>query len=347
MPSPTNTAFLCHLGADALTAALLVQAQASAAAPTDPGRVTRGERSSAEVATPAGTVTATWDQPVCTGDWVLVTVPGPERDALPHVAYLQPRRTTFLRRSADENRSQVLATNIDDIWIVLPADRPVSPARLERTLILAWESGAEPVVVLSKSDVVSSEETAVVIAGVHAAGADIIVLPVSSRTGVALDTLHNRLGPGRTAALLGSSGAGKSSLVNALADADLMVGAVRAADNKGRHTTTWRELVVLPEGGALIDTPGLRSVGLWVDEGGLAATFSDITERAARCRFADCAHDTEPGCAVQSAIAEGCLERRRLDSYRKLTLEVERAREQREARAAVQQQRAGRARRRR
>ncbi|MHB1533595.1 MAG: ribosome small subunit-dependent GTPase A [Acidimicrobiales bacterium] len=341
MPSPPLAAFLRDLGADAPTGADLAERLASAGEPAVPGRVTRSERSAAEVLTPGGSVTVSWEDPVCTGDWVLVSLPAPESGEVPRVIYVQERRTTFVRRSADENRSQVLATNIDEIWMVVPSEQPLSAARIERTLVLAWESGADPVVVLTKTDVVPAPQIAMVSAEVNALAPGIPVVAVSTRTPDGTAGLADRLGPGRTAALLGPSGAGKSSLVNALAGTDLVVGAVRKGDSKGRHTTTWRELVVLPQGGAVIDTPGLRSVGLWFDEGGLAAAFSDITDRMAHCRFSDCAHEAEPGCAVQGAIVDGSLAPRRLDSYRKLEEELAWAGRRRDALALAEQHRAG------
>jgi ribosome biogenesis GTPase len=315
---------LRHLGANTATAADLIAhaAEAGRGAPALPGRVARAERSGAEVATASGPVRATWDEPVSTGDWVVVTGP-PDHESPGHIVYLQPRRTAFVRRSADVDRPQVLAANIDEVWIVVPADAPLSPPRLERTLVLAWESGSEPVLVLTKADLAGRPALHDARRVMEGVGPGVPVVAVSSVTGKGMDTLTARVGPGRTAALLGSSGAGKSSLVNAMVGAEVAaVGEVRDTDRKGRHTTSWRELVVLPAGGALIDTPGLRGVGMWVDAGGLAAAFSDITALARECRFSDCAHDTEPGCAVRAAIAAGILDRRRLDSYDKLRQEA-------------------------
>ncbi len=349
-PPADGAAFLRHLGADPASCAELEERLASQPERTAAGRVTRAERSGAEVATVAGLVRATWDEPVCTGDWVLVAVsPGDEgegertgpRQRAARVVQLQPRRTAFVRRSADADRPQVLAANIDEVWIVVPADGPLSPARMERTLVLAWESGAEPVLVLTKADLVTTvavEAARRVMAGV---GPSIPVVAVSAVTGHGMAELAARVGPGRTAALLGSSGAGKSSLVNALVSADVAaVGEVRHRDGKGRHTTSWRELVVVPGGGWLIDTPGLRSIGLWVDDGGLAAAFSDITDLADSCRFSDCAHDCEPGCAVQTAIANGAMERRRLDSFVKLHAEAAEAEQRHSVKVDTKQRRA-------
>ncbi|MDQ2724999.1 MAG: ribosome small subunit-dependent GTPase A [Actinomycetota bacterium] len=348
-PPADRAGFLRYLGAGPTTSMDLEDRLAARPEATVAGRVIRAERSGAEVATAAGPVRATWDEPVCTGDWVLVEVAPGDDDAGPapsgrsgpagHIVYLQPRRTAFVRRSADADRPQVLAANIDETWIVVPADQPLSPSRMERTLVLAWESGADPVVVITKADLGTPEAAEAGHEVMASVGPAIPVVAVSSFTGEGMADLSARVGPGRTAALLGSSGAGKSSLVNALVGADVAaVGALRQSDGKGRHTTSWRELIVLGGGGALIDTPGLRGIGMWVDEGGLAAAFADITELASSCRFSDCGHDREPGCAVLAAIADGSLERRRLDSYVKLGLEAADA-EQRHTTSVEDQQR--------
>ncbi len=330
-----DAGFLRRLGADTATVADLLDAAETGTSGQGgdlvPGRVVRAERIAAEVATPSGVFLARWDQPVCTGDWVVaehspltVAGSGPDPSGITgQIAHVRPRRTAFVRRSADSDQPQVLAANIDDIWIVVAADEPLSPARLERTLVLAWESGAQPVLVLTKTDRVGAAAIGEVRSVLAAVGPGVGGLPVSSVTGEGLRDLVARVGPGRSAALLGRSGAGKSTLVNALAGTAVAVGDVRARDGKGRHTTSWRELVVLPGGGALIDTPGLRGVGLWVDEGGLAAAFADITELAAACRFSDCAHDREPGCAVRAAIIAGSLDPARLGRYLALSQEAE------------------------
>ncbi len=347
-PPADRAGFLRHIGASPATCTDLQDRLATVADATVAGRVVRAERSGAEVATAAGPVRATWEEPVCTGDWVLVQVaPDDDRDPtaggrhrdVGRVVYLQPRRTAFVRRSADA--AQVLAANIDETWIVVPADHPLSPSRMERTLVLAWESGADPVLVVTKSDLGTLEAANAAKEVMASVGPAIPVVAVSSYSGAGMAALAARVGPGRTAALLGSSGAGKSSLVNALVGADVAaVGALRASDGKGRHTTSWRELIVLPAGGALIDTPGLRSIGIWVDEGGLAAAFAEITVLAGSCRFSDCGHNHEPGCAVLAAIADGSLERRRLDSYVKLGEEAADAEQRHVARVEDQQRRA-------
>ena len=346
--------FLRHLGADPATCTDLQDRRATLPGSAVVGRVTRAERGAAEVATPRGPVRATWDEPVCTGDWVAVAISADDDDNDPpaggpprtigRIVYLQARRTAFVRRSADADRPQVLAANIDESWIVVPADHPLSPSRMERTLVLAWESGADPILVVTKADLGTPEAAGAARGVMASVGPALPVVAVSSFTGEGMAELAARVGPGRTAALLGSSGAGKSSLVNALVGSDVAaVGALRARDGKGRHTTTWRELTVLPAGGALIDTPGLRGIGMWVDEGGLAAAFADITDLAGSCRFSDCGHDHEPGCAVLAAIAGGSLERRRLDSYVKLGQEAADAAQRHVTRVEDQQRRAAEA----
>jgi ribosome biogenesis GTPase / thiamine phosphate phosphatase len=315
---------LAELGADEAT---LTQIEAAADAaspargrPSVPGRVARAEHSLATVLTPAGPLRTTLPptETVCAGDWVLVC------PADPVVAQVLPRRTAVSRHAAGKKtQAQTLAANVDDVFITVAADRGVSLDRIERFLALAWESGATPVVVLTKRDLLAPDAATALLTSAMGAAPGAEVYLVSTITGEGIDELSQRLRPGRTAALIGSSGAGKSSLLNALADAEVAATSqVREADGKGRHKTAWRELVVLDQGGAIIDTPGLRGLGLWLDGGGLEATFADITELAAGCRFSDCRHDTEPGCAVTAAIETGELEARRLASYRKLEREA-------------------------
>ncbi len=216
----------------------------------------------------------------------------------------------------------MLAANVDLVFVVCGLDRPLRPGRIERAVVLAWESAAEPVLVLTKADLAADPASA----AEEAAGAcpAAAVHLTAAYTGVGLDGLVATLEGRRTAALLGESGAGKSTLVNALAGEDVLAtGAVRAADAKGRHTTTARHLVPLPGGGALIDTPGLRQLGLWSGEEGLAAAFADVEALAAGCRFRDCAHREETGCAVVEAVAGGRLPARRLSGYLKLRRELD------------------------
>jgi ribosome biogenesis GTPase len=216
---------------------------------------------------------------------------------------------------------QVVAANVDTVLLVLALNRDFNVRRLERYVAAGWESGAQPVVVLTKADVCDDLAAREAEAAAVAPGVPVHV--VSSWEGTGLDVLGAYLGPGRTVALLGSSGAGKSTLLNRLAGAEVMAtGAVRDADDRGRHTTTRRELVRLPGGALLIDTPGMRELGLWDAAEGVSQTFGDLEALAVRCRFRDCAHDSETGCAVQAALTEGSLAPERLASYRKLQREL-------------------------
>jgi ribosome biogenesis GTPase len=304
------------------------------------GRVSRAERGGAEVLTALGSRTVVTNEPVCTGDWVVLTDPPPGGEARPTVVGILPRRTAFVRQGANATDAQVLAANIDEVWIVIPLDQPLSVERLERTLVLAWESGAAPVVVATKADTTDEKHLREVVAAIEAVAPGSPVHVVSTVDGKGLAALAARLPAGRTAALLGASGAGKSSLLNALAGAPVAaVGDVRATDGKGRHTTSWRHLQLFPSGGAMIDTPGLRAVGMWVDEGGIDAAFSDVTQLVAQCRFANCQHRTEPGCAVLAALADGRLDQRRFDSYLKLHAEAAGVLRRNDARAAAHEHR--------
>ena len=259
---------------------------------------------------------------VCVGDWCTVSkTPGPGGVTGTYVLHhLLPRRTALVRQSSGSRvESQALAANIDTVMVVVPLDRAISRRQIERFLALAWDSGARPVLILTKADLVDGPAAAAAAADVTAVSGELPVLIASVVTGAGMDAVRAFVTSGSTVALLGTSGSGKSSLVNALMGADVVqTGDVRQADSKGRHTTTWRELVVVPSGGALIDTPGLRELGMWVDEEGIDAAFADITDLEGQCRFNDCAHLSEPGCAVLAAIVAGELAPDRLESYRKL-----------------------------
>jgi ribosome biogenesis GTPase len=284
------------------------------------GRVDRG-RFQLLTAKDAISIATSGVSPVCVGDWcTVVGTPGPDDIVTYALHQILPRRTALVRQSSGSRvASQALAANIDSVMVVVPLDRPVSRRQIERFLALAWDSGAQPVLVLTKADVVDDEVVPEAVAEVTTVSGELPVLIVSVVTGAGMDEVAALVTRGTTVALLGTSGSGKSSLVNALMGADVVqTGDVRQGDNKGRHTTTWRELVVVPSGGALIDTPGLRELGMWVDEEGIDAAFADVTDLVADCRFNDCAHLSEPGCAVLAAIAEGSLAADRLDSYRKL-----------------------------
>ncbi|MGH9039499.1 MAG: ribosome small subunit-dependent GTPase A [Acidimicrobiia bacterium] len=284
-------------------------------------RVARVDRSLAVVLSDAGEVAARVPKGVhvVTGDEVAY---GPEGDGWV-ITEVAPRRSAITRADADGARApQVLAANVDLVFVVCGLDRPLRPGRIERSVVLAWECGAEPVLVLTKADLAADPEAAADEAAAAAPGAAVQLTSV--RTGLGLEAVLAHLEGGRTAALLGESGAGKSSLVNALAGEELIAtGAVRTGDSKGRHTTTARHLIVLPGGGAIIDTPGLRQMGLWSGEEGLAAAFADVESLASGCRFRDCAHESEPGCAVVEAVADGRLPARRLAGYVKLRRELD------------------------
>jgi ribosome biogenesis GTPase len=255
-----------------------------------------------------------------------------------------PRRSALVRQSSGARVApQALAANVDDIMVVVPLDRSVSRRQIERFLALALDSSAHPVLILTKLDLVDDDVVKEAIAEIASVSGDLPVLLTSVVTGAGMDAVASLVEGGRTAALLGTSGSGKSSLVNALMGADVVqTGEVRQADSKGRHTTSWRELVVVPTGGALIDTPGLRELGMWVDEEGIDAAFTDITGLESRCRFNDCAHASEPGCAVLAAIAAGELAADRLDSYRKLLGEAAFAATKNDDRLAREAQKSGR-----
>ncbi|WP_284574981.1 ribosome small subunit-dependent GTPase A [Streptomyces sp. 2P-4] len=295
-----------------------------------PGRVVRVDRGQCDVVTADGTVRAdtafvTPHDPlrvICTGDWAAVEPSGNPR----YVKAYLPRRTAFVRStSSQRSEGQILAANVDHAIIAVSLAVELDLGRIERFLALAWESGAQPLVVLTKADLVPDPATlAYLVQDVEAAAPGVQVLTVSSLTGEGMDVLAAVVADG-TSVLLGISGAGKSTLANALLGADVMdVRATRDVDGKGRHTTTTRNLLALPGGGVLIDTPGLRGVGLWDAEAGVGQVFSEIEEYAAECRFHDCAHESEPGCAVTAAVAEGTLPERRLESYRKLLRENQR-----------------------
>ena len=256
----------------------------------------------------------------CAGDWVVLRR-WPDRRVT--VECVLPRRTALIRRTADKDASgQVLAANMDTVAVVEPMHPEPIDARVERLLALAWESGADPVVFLTKSDMARRPEAGARQIAELAPG--IPVVPVSVRRGHGLDQVRAYVAAGRTLALLGRSGAGKSTLVNALAGTPVMpVQQIRDADGKGRHTTAYRNLILLPQGGAVLDTPGIRGVGLLETAEGLDRAFADVVALAVQCRFDDCRHESEPGCAVTAALADGSLAPRRLASWRKLRHEVE------------------------
>ena len=254
------------------------------------------------------------------GDWVAVAARPDEGSAT--IQAVLPRRTKFSRKvTLGAAEEQVLAANIDTVFLLTSLNEDLNLRRIERYLAMAWESGAQPVIVLSKTDL--SGDVAAQTLEVESVAYGVPVHAISSLTGDGLELVRSYLAPGQTVALLGSSGVGKSTLVNTLAGQELLaVNEIRESDGEGRHTTTSRQLVLLPEGGLVLDTPGLREIQLWESADGLGETFGDVEELAAQCRFSDCAHRTEPGCAVQAALDNGTLDDGRWASYNKLQREL-------------------------
>lgn len=252
------------------------------------------------------------------GDWVAIE-PAHRHSGDARIRAVLPRKSRFSRRAAgDPTEEQIVAANIDTVFLVGGLDGDFNPRRIERYLLVATESGASPVIVLNKADLVDDAEARAASVVALAAGAPVHV--VSCRVPETLVPLRQHLGAGRTGALLGSSGVGKSTIVNRLVGYDLLATQeVRVADSRGRHTSTSRQLVLLPEdGGVLIDTPGMRELQLWDTGDGMLGTFGDIDVLAASCRFRDCQHRHEPGCAVRGAAGSGALSAGRLESYLKL-----------------------------
>lgn len=292
-----------------------------------PGRVVRVDRGRCDVITPVGTVHADTEfvtphdplRVVCTGDWVAVDPDGDPQ----YARAVLPRRTAFVRStSSQRSEGQILAANVDHAVVCVSLAVELDLGRIERFLALAWESGATPLVVLTKADLVpDATGLSHLVQDVETVAPGVTVLPVSATTGEGMEELTAILAGG-TGVLLGVSGAGKSTLANRLLGEEVMeTGATRETDGKGRHTTTTRNLLVMPGGGVLIDTPGVRGVGLWDAGDGVGQVFAEIEDLAAGCRFHDCAHEAEPGCAVLAAVEDGSLHERRLDSYRKLLRE--------------------------
>jgi ribosome biogenesis GTPase len=275
------------------------------------------------------------------GDWVAVEPP-PSAAGDARIKAVLPRFSRFSRRAAgDATEEQVVAANIDIVFLVGGLDHDFNPRRLERYLAVALESGATPVIVLNKADLVADPQVA--IDQVRALAPAVEIHAATIMRPESLEPLLAHLTIGRTGALLGSSGVGKSSIVNSLVGhALLRVHEVRESDSRGRHTSTNRQLVLLPGGGLLIDTPGMRELQLWDGGGGLGETFTDITELAAKCRFRNCRHRNEPACAVVGAVASGELADSRLESFRKLDAEREDAERQQDERAQIESKRQGR-----
>ena len=255
------------------------------------------------------------------GDWVVARPLNGERKAV--IEAVLPRRSAFTRKEAWERTvEQVVAANVDTVFLVSAFRHDLNPRRTERYLTAAWESGAEPVIVLNKVDL--SADPFAEAAEIEAVAFGVPVHLVGAASGEGLDELGPYLGLGRTVALLGSSGVGKSTIVNRLAGRRVMKTRELREDGRGRHTTTHRELVLLSGGALLLDTPGMRELQLWAGEDALDATFDDVVSRFGDCRFSDCSHEREPGCAVQAALADGTLSRERYESWRKLQRELRR-----------------------
>jgi len=308
-----------------------------------PGRVAREDRSHYTLWTDSGEITVGVAENLryqassksgfpAVGDWVaLARHDSPDQR---EIVSILPRSSCFLRKVAGQTtEEQVLAANIDTVFLVTGLDNNFNVRRIERYLTLAWNSGASPVVVLNKADVCPEIQSR--LDEVREVAIGVPVHAVSAVRQEGINTIAPYLEQGKTVALLGSSGVGKSTMINALLGEDrLDTGKVRLDDSRGRHTTTRREMILLPGGGILIDTPGMRELQVWGDKEGLQRTFDDIEKLAAGCRFADCVHQSEPGCAVRAAIEQGALDQARYDSYLKLQREfahLERRRDQKQA----------------
>ena len=304
------------------------------------GRVVQVDRGECDVITAAGPVRVGSDSvraqaetaPV-TGDWVELT----RRDETVLIGRVLPRRAVLSRRDpAERETEQVLAANFDIVGIVAGLDRPLPPGRFERLLVMARDSGASILVLLTKADGSKAGSFARAAAEeVEAIARDVPVLLLSVRSGLGIDGLKSRLGPGKALVLVGASGSGKSSLVNALVGVEVAATAeVRRSDRRGRHTTVARRLSLLPDGGGLLlDTPGVRSLGLMDAQEALQQVFGDIVERGRDCRFADCAHRAEPDCAVGAAVESGEIDPRRVERFEALRDEIEQRRIREETRS--------------
>ena len=271
------------------------------------------------------------------GDWVAVRLrPGHDRGA---IVGILPRHGRFSRRMAGNvTGEQVVAANVDVVFVVMGLDPDYNLRRLERYLLLARESGAAPVILLTKPDL--TNDAAMKAADVRALAGDVPIHVLSPKFNEGLDQVAGYLTRGRTGALLGSSGVGKTTIINRLIGTDLRkTREVREADSRGRHTTSHRELVMLPNGGLIIDTPGMRELQLWDVGGAVSETFEDIVALAAHCRFSDCRHREEPGCAVKGAVADGQLASSRLESYLKLRDELTELASKQDERAELEEKR--------
>ncbi|HET7746389.1 MAG TPA: ribosome small subunit-dependent GTPase A [Vicinamibacteria bacterium] len=316
---------------------------------TTVGRVTAGERGRWTVITADGETAATLagrlkhegrpDTWPAVGDWVMAT---PRADGA-RIERILPRRSQVTRKVKGEvTEAQVLAANVDVLFLVTGLDHDYNPRRMERALALAWESGARPVIVLNKADL--GPDVAAARAEMESVGGGVPVHVTNARTGEGVAGVKAELGPSGTGVLIGSSGAGKSTLTNRLLGYERQAtGEVRVHDSRGKHVTRRREMVLLPGGGCLIDTPGIREIQLWEAAEGVEAAFTDIAALAAECRFRDCSHGTEPGCALRAAREEGRIGEERWASYLKLQDEVRQQEVRRDARARLDEKRKWRA----
>lgn len=327
---------LAALGWDARWAAL-----ARLAPGGEPARISQVDRGVCTVLSRHGPVRATLGGAVlealarepaeapCTGDWVMLQT---WSDARTTIEAVLPRRTSITRADVSlRSGGQILAANVTVVGVVVALDQVPSLTKVERLLSLAWDSGASPAVLLTKADLATDATDAV--ADVQRCAVRVPVFACSTVTGSGMSSVQALLGRGDTLALLGSSGAGKSALVNALVGVQVLTTRSIREDGRGRHTSVRRQLVALPRGGCVIDTPGLRRIGLFDTETGLATTFDDVTSAAQLCRFPDCQHDTEPGCEVVAAVSSGRIPPRRLESWRKLRREQAWMTARRDARA--------------
>ncbi|MDA0789976.1 MAG: ribosome small subunit-dependent GTPase A [Proteobacteria bacterium] len=266
------------------------------------------------------------------GDWVMLSET--EGQAPHRIERVLARKSRFSRKApGDETVEQVVAANIDTVFIVAGLDGNFNPQRIERYVLLSWDSGAAPVIVLNKADIV--DDLPAKLAQTEAVAMGVPILPVSAETGQGMDQLRQYLGVGKTGAFLGSSGVGKSSLTNRLLGGNYLATQEVRSDSKGRHTTTRREMCLIPGLGLVIDTPGMRELQLWADEETVASTFSDVDELVGQCRFRDCRHDQEPGCALKAAVGKRVLSQARVDSYLKYLRELAHLRERQDVLAQV------------
>ncbi len=281
------------------------------------------------------------DELPAVGDWVAVRPLDGERKAV--IEAVLPRKTSFTRKETlGRTVAQVVAANVDTVFLVTAFGHDLSPRRIERYLTAAWDSGSNPVIVVNKADL--AIDPVAELAEVEAVAMGLPVLTVSAALDEGIEELEAHLVPGRTIALLGSSGVGKSTLVNRLAGREVLLTAEIRSDGRGRHTTSHRELVPLESGALLIDTPGMRELQLWAGEDALDSSFAEIADLAGECKFSDCSHEHEPGCAIKSALSDGSLPADRWSSYLKLQREIRALEVRKDARLRAESRKAMRAR---